>query len=270
MAREWRRLLVTARRLEACGGRLVLQEEECHYLRRVLRLRSGGQLALVDGVGRLWSAHLESTAAGEDIAVLEQPVQDPLLVQPSPCPSLGLAVALPRQDADVLVKMVCELGVDHLTPLRARRSGPGPGLRPQRQESILREALEQCERLWLPRLDKQEDAKDWLTREQTSRDGPHDELKVLATTRRSGLEPIESVLGRHDQSLLSRIWVAVGPEGGWADDEEEAATSHGWLPVSLSDAILRTATAAVVAVATTASWRRLNGLSCGTSPQPSL
>jgi 16S rRNA (uracil1498-N3)-methyltransferase len=144
-----------------------LEPSEEHYLRRVLRLRHGQQFALVDGNGHLWTAALAAgdgagPASRQVCAVLEQPLERPLLSEPPPTPSLQLAVALPRQDADVLLRMACELGIDHLTPLRAARSSSAEPLRSQRQAAILREALEQCERLWLPRLDRPQAAVDAL------------------------------------------------------------------------------------------------------------
>ena len=166
MAREWRRLLVSVERFGAGGGGLVLRAEESHYLRRVLRLRPGDQLALVDGAGRLWTARLQpGDAAGGDAAVvLEQPLAAPLQQQPPPHPQLVLAVAWPRLDADVLLRMACELGIDRFTPLQAGRSVAAAGLKPERQAAIVREAVEQCERLWQPQLDPEQPALDWLGR----------------------------------------------------------------------------------------------------------
>jgi 16S rRNA (uracil1498-N3)-methyltransferase len=144
----------------------VLRAEESHYLRRVLRLRPGDQLALVDGAGRLWSARLEpgDGAGGDAVVVLEQPLAAPLQQQPPPHPQLVLAVAWPRLDADVLLRMACELGIDRFTPLQAGRSVAAAGLKPERQAAIVREAVEQCERLWQPQLDPEQPALDWLGR----------------------------------------------------------------------------------------------------------
>lgn len=263
MAREWRRLLVPPERLAAtagpadsCGVELPLEPHELHYLRRVLRLRPGERFGLVDGAGHLWSATL---AAGT--ARLEQPLQAPLRSEPPPLPLLQLAVALPRQDADVLLRMACELGIDRLSPLGAERSAAAAPLRPERQTAILREAVEQCERLWLPRLDAPRPAAAALAAET----GPG--LRLLATTRRAGLPSLENFLGSAervrdwpavDQPAVERssVVVAIGPEGGWSPAEEQAAEEAGWQPVGLGGTILRTSTAAVAAAVLLAAWRR--------------
>lgn len=270
MTREWRRLLVCPQRLAACAGRLELLAEENHYLRRVLRLRGGEQLALLDGQGRLWTARLELVAGrGREpqppaLAVLEQPLAEPLLVQPPPRPALELAVALPRLDADGALRMACELGIDRFTPLQAARSVvPPERVRAQRLQAIVREAVEQCERLWLPQLAPEQVASQWFgcqLAELTG--GAAAELRLLATTRRPGLVPLEDLLQAHpepgaDLTVPQWIRLAIGPEGGWTGEEEDQAAAAGWLPVSLGDTILRTSTAAVLAAGWLAAWRRL-------------
>ncbi len=270
MTREWRRLLVCPQRLAACAGRLELLAEENHYLRRVLRLRGGEQLALLDGQGRLWTARLELVAGRgrepqpQAVAVLEQPLAEPLLVQPPPRPALELAVALPRLDADGALRMACELGIDRFTPLQAARSVvPPERVRAQRLQAIVREAVEQCERLWLPQLAPEQVASQWFgcqLAELTG--GAAAELRLLATTRRPGLVPLENLLQAHPEPgapLIVPQWIrlAIGPEGGWTGEEEDQAAAAGWLPVSLGDTILRTSTAAVLAAGWLAAWRRL-------------
>lgn len=267
MAREWRRLLVPPDRLAAAAPmaelpELALEPPELHYLRRVLRLRPGQRFALVDGVGHLWSATL-----GPLTALLEQPLQRPLQSEPPPRPALQLAVALPRQDADVLLRMACELGIDRLSPLRAERSAATAALRTERQGAILREALEQSERLWLPRLDGPLPATTVLAA-APEQGGAGPVLRLLATTRHEGLQPLEQGLPAGELTP-AQVVVAIGPEGGWSSAEEQAAAAAGWRPVGLGSTILRTSTAAVAAASLLAAWRRGLALSCGTSRPPS-
>lgn len=254
MAREWRRLLVTPERLLASGGALPLEAQEAHYLRRVLRLRAGDPFAVVNGRGQLWAARLELPAVAPPLAVLEQDLACPLLQEAAPRPQLALAVALPRLDADVLLRMACELGVDRLQLLRACRSVAQDRLRPERREAILREAVEQCERLWLPELAADEEALRWLAAPASTGARPADGvIRLLASTRQQGLPLMEHLL---PAAGAEQVWVAIGPEGGWTPDEERAAVEAGWQPVSLGSTILRCSTAAVAAVAGMVSWRR--------------
>lgn len=247
MAREWRRLLVAPERLLASGGTLHLEPQEAHYLRRVLRLRPGDPFAVVNGRGQLWGARLELPEAAGPLAVLEQDLAHPLLQDPPPSPQLALAVALPRLDADVLLRMACELGLDRFQLLRAGRSVAADRLRPERREAILREAVEQCERLWLPALAGEREAQPWLAEPAGGA------IRLLASTRQQQLPALESVL---PAAGAEQVWVAIGPEGGWTPEEEATATAAGWQPVSLGPTILRCSTAAVAAAAGLVSWRR--------------
>lgn len=237
MTRELRRLLIQGARLQQ---RLTLKRDESHYLERVLRLRPGARLAVVNGRGSLWSARLE---AGGTV-VLEQPADQPLEhSQPLPV-LLELAMAVPRHDADAVWRMACELGADRLQPLVADRQARGARLVPERWHDIVKEASEQCERLWLPELAPARPASDWLGQATGG-------MRLLATTRRR-LPALEAVLPTMPPSVIR---LAVGPEGGWSEAELTAAESVGWQAVSLGPTILRTSTAAVAGLARLVAWR---------------
>ena len=252
MVRELRRLLLSPDRLAAAAatGAVPLSAPEQHYLARVLRLRSGDGFAVVDGAGHLWQASLCNGAAQ-----LLQPHTAPLQVQSRPQPSLQLAVALPRRDADVILRMATELGIDALQPITAERSVV-ERWNAERAAGLVREAVEQCERLWAPQLLVPCPAAELLVAAKG--------LRLLATTRRAGLPPLERLLsdrllnGR-DGDQTSQICVAIGPEGGWSPGEEQTAIAHGWVAVQLGSTILRTSTAAVAAATLLANWRQRQG-----------
>ena len=244
MARELRRLLIPPERLAA--QEVALEPAEAHYLGRGLRLRPGDRFDLVDGAGRLWSAKLSQG----DGAVLEQPLQAPLQQQGPPAPLLELALALPRRDADVLLRMVVELGIDRISPLRAERSVGPDGPRPERGAAILR-----CERLWQPELLSPVAATALL-----GLPPPHGAGRgLLASSRKLGLPLLQQLLvplAPGPASAGEGLVVAIGPEGGWSPAEEGLALEQGWQPVSLGPTILRCSTAAVAAAALLSHWRQ--------------
>ncbi|MBW4529403.1 MAG: 16S rRNA (uracil(1498)-N(3))-methyltransferase [Aphanothece saxicola GSE-SYN-MK-01-06B] len=262
MGRELRRLLIAPERIAALtgGGQelpwLALEPQESHYLERVLRYRPGDRLALVDGVGQLWTAVLEP----ERRLRLEQAPEAPLQQQGPVTPPLELAMAVPKREADLVWRMATELGADRLQPLLAARGAPGERCPLDRWRGIVREATEQCERLWHPLLDSPCEAGAWLAR-------PAPGIALLATTRRDALPLCSQRLrdladGANPSDLAAGIRLAIGPEGGWSPEEEQRAEAAGWQTVSLGAAILRTATAAVAGVALLADWRALRSASC--------
>ena len=259
MARELRRLLIPPGRLrtaaaragmEAAAGLVELEPEEAHYVARVLRFRHGDRLALIDGEGQLWSATVEQPA----LLRLEQPLDQPLQRASRPSPAITLAMAVPKRDPELVWRMATELGATQLQPLLASRGVVRGALPLERWRTIVREATEQCERLWLPHLAEPVEALTWFS---TPVVGP----ALLATTRQAGLPTLPELLPdlmpnlptmglvRQSDPKPAELRLAIGPEGGWSSEEEAAALAAGWQPVSLGSSILRTSTAAVAALA---------------------
>jgi len=233
MARELRRLWIPPERL---ASPLLLTPEESHYLSRVLRLRPGERLAVIDGVGGLWSATLDPPHALH----LEQPLAQPLERAEPPRRRLTLALAVPKRETELVWRMAVELGATHLQPLIAQRGVVRQGLPLQRWRSIVKEATEQCERLWLPELAEPQSSERWF---ETPRSG----LALLACPRQANLVTLAGA-GQGDGGP-EEVCLAIGPEGGWSPQEESMALAAGWQSVQLGEAILRTSTAAVAALA---------------------
>jgi 16S rRNA (uracil1498-N3)-methyltransferase len=259
MSRELRRLLIEPERMDAARQGLRLSPPERHYLERVLRFRPGDRLAVVDGVGHLWTALL-AEGGGLD---LEQDPTAPLRSERPTRPELELAMAVPKREAELVWRMASELGADRLQPLLAQRCVPTGTPPLERWSAVVREAIEQCERLWRPALLPPMAAEPWLGR-------PSGGIGLLATTRRDGLpslgEALRTAIGPAGGSGgHTRICLAIGPEGGWSEREERGAEAAGWIPVSLGASILRTSTAAVAGLAALCSWREFSSSS---SPGP--
>ena len=250
MARETRRVLIPPQRLsEAAGdGRLALSEDHSHYLVKVLRYGPGARFAVVDGAGHLWDAEL----LDHRHARLLQPLSQPLCSAPAPRPALVLAASVVKRDFDLVVRMAVELGVDRLVPLHCERTAVHGQLRPERWHSIASEAAEQCERLWLPKLDQP------MPLAEMWRVAPADHC-FWATTRNDGLPLLQQELQACRSSGAAEVWLACGPEGGWSPQEEATAQAEGWQPVQLGPTILRSSTACVAGAALLSSWRAALG-----------
>lgn len=232
---ELRRVLIQPQRLAGCGQELELTSDERHYLEKVLRLRSGSPFAIVDGQGGLHQAELRSNGWAQQGKCLEQ--------QQRQEPELVLLMGVIRRDFEVVVRMACELGVDQIRPLQAQRSVVEPkSQRPQRWQSQLQEACEQCERLWLPQLEPLASASDGLSQAKAA-----GELRCIGVTREPDVPLFAEVL--EAAPSLQRWQLACGPEGGWTPEERQAAADHGWQPVSLGPTILRASTAAISGLA---------------------
>ena len=247
---ELRRLLIEPCRIEAAQakGGLVLTASEARYLKRVLRLRPGAEVALIDGCGGLFKASLGVEA---DLLLSPDRVHtSSSTLSSQPKPSLGLAVALVRRGMDDVMRMACELGVDRFQLLQAQRSVPQAEHRPDRWGVILKEAVEQCERLWAPELLPVLSTEAWWNQPLA------EDLGLIAVTRDQGCRDLVTLLSETRQRQCPRrIWIAIGPEGGWTDEELRSADLAGWCSVGLNNTILRSSTAAVAAATLLCSWR---------------
>ena len=235
---ERRRLLLTPDRLKE-GGPVLLNTEEQHYLRRVLRLRCGGRVDVIDGCGRLTVA----TLVEPQLLALDRTPQQ---IEPLAQPQLGLAVALMRRGMDEVIRMACELGIDRIQPLRCDRCVPQAEDRPERWSAIVREAVEQCERLWTPQLLDLKDLSQWMADERGQR--------LVGVTRETAPPALEQWL-RHQADPVQLTWLMVGPEGGWTEEELKQFTEAQIQAVQMGSTILRSSTAAVAGAVELVRWR---------------
>jgi len=236
-----RRLFVPPDRMRA--NPITVTGAEHHHLARVLRARPGDAITLFDGAGGELEARVVRVGRAET-ELAPGPGGAGALPHASPnaAPAgapLVLLTAVPRGGRmDFLVQKCSELGVSRIVPIIAARSvaRPEPGRR-ARWEKIAREAARQCGRADVPVVE----APATLAAALAAADLPD---------RRLVLSP--SPAGRSLRALLpdpAPTALLVGPEGGLAAAESEAAEAAGFVPVSLGSRILRVETAAIVAVA---------------------
>ena len=133
-----------------------------------------------------------------------------------------------------------ELGVRAIVPLAAARSEKAllvaAEKRSERWKKILMEAAQQSRRVKVPELKPV----------QKPSEAYHQTAKVkVILSERAEAKPLKEVL---DGAQAKQVILAIGPEGGWTDDEFSAAESAGFHQASLGSLILRTETAVVAAL----------------------
>lgn len=220
---------------------LPLTPEDLHHAVRVLRIRPGEDLEVVEPGGQAWLVHVESVS--ED-AVEAVPVE-PLAEKPGPAVVLvqGLAKG---EKMDAIVRQAVEVGVAEIIPVLTRRSivrldARKSAERGERLRRIARSAAEQSHRNRVP------DVSDPMPLDSA--------LPLLAGCARvvvlwedSTGSGISEALAGLCGSPNARVAVVVGPEGGLDSAEVAQLEAIGAVVASLGPSILRTETAAVVAV----------------------
>ncbi|MDY0064992.1 MAG: 16S rRNA (uracil(1498)-N(3))-methyltransferase [Steroidobacteraceae bacterium] len=221
----------------AGGAEVTLPAAGAYHVTRVLRMRESAPLIVFDGVQGDFRAEISRIDGGQVVVrLLEQlpgTAESPLRIT--------LAQGVSRGERmDWTLQKATELGVAAVTPVLTARSvvrlDEKQALRKQAHwRGVVISACEQCGRSRIPSIAE-----------------PISLKTYLANTRREGLRIVLSPTAPGSlagfASLPSRVELLIGPEGGLDDDELMAAQQSGFTPVRLGPRVLRTETAAVVAL----------------------
>ncbi len=221
-----------------------LPRDESHHLLHVLRCRVGDRFMLFDSSGRGYAAELagaEDGRAGVRLAgALPSREQEGLLIR------MTVAI-LKRRTMDWMIEKLSELGVNTLAPLLTQRCvGRNDILRgdppPQRWERLAVAAAKQCGRNRPMKILPPERFDRWHppTDQRFFRAFAHPVRSALPLTEWLGNCPAEATV----------VELAIGPEGGFTDEEAALLEEAGYQPVALGGLILRAETASIAAAAT--------------------
>ncbi|WP_158892800.1 16S rRNA (uracil(1498)-N(3))-methyltransferase [Amycolatopsis anabasis] len=231
--------------------RAVLEGEEARHAATVRRIRAGERLVLSDGDGGLADCVVDDVRTGRDAALTL--IVERRRTEPPPRVRVTVAQALAKGDrGELAVELATEAGADAVLPWRAARSiarwddGPRGAKALSRWQNTARAAAKQARRSRVPRV------------------GPPVDTAALAETVRGAAAAFvleataERRLPEVDLPADGELVLVVGPEGGIAEEELAALTAAGAVPVRLGPTVLRTSTAAAVALgalgALTSRW----------------
>ncbi len=206
---------------------------EAHHLIHVLRAKPGLAVTLFDGGGAEYAAHVVKIGRSEvELAIDERSEPDRELSV-----RLTLGVSLPKQDRQRwLVEKAVELGVSRLVPLVARRSVAQPSVEAlDRLRRVVIEASKQCGRNRLMEVVPGQLPNEFFQNFAAA------DPRWLA---HPGGVSMAVAFSQAAQSPTVEIALAIGPEGGFADEEVAAGGQSGWQTIDLGGRILRIETAA--------------------------
>lgn len=238
------------------GERVTLAGPEAHHLLHVMRAAVGTPVTLFDGGGAEFAGVVESVRRAEAVVrIVERREIDRELPF-----ELIVGVALPKGDRQKwLVEKLTELGVTNLVPLITQRgvAQPTASAAERLQRSVI-ESAKQCGRNRLMKIAEPAAWGEWVGMnvrfmksdlrfaEQGATAGSN------AAIERIVAHPDGVPIGEMKLQRNAAVVVAVGPEGGFTDDEINTPAAAGWRKVSLGARILRVETAAVALAAVVA------------------
>jgi len=220
---------------------------QAEHMARVLRARPGMEADVVAG-GHVFHAEVAAVTANEvRFNLIAEILSDPAL-------PITLALAVYKFDRmEWAIEKATELGVAALAPVIARRTdkhlAQAADARAERWRRIALEAAQQARRSDVPLIF---DPVPLASRVRAASESTRIVLaeQERTTTLRHALDDAVSA-AREEMPALE---VAIGPEGGWAPEEEALFDANGWRAASLGPRILRAETAAIAALAVVASY----------------
>lgn len=215
------------------GEVVELPAAVAHQVGRVLRLRAGATIALLDGGGLAYPVHLTGSATGRVGA------GEPVEGEPRVAITL-YAAPLKGEHFPYTLQKATEIGAAAIVPIVTARTvaGEAGGAKLERWRRIAREAAEQSGRGRVPPVA-----------------APMPFAAACAALTGPALIPWEGERARplsaavRDLGPVATLGLFIGPEGGFADGEIAVAAAAGIAPVTLGPRILRAETAAAVAMA---------------------
>jgi 16S rRNA (uracil1498-N3)-methyltransferase len=219
----------------------TLAGEQATHLVRVLRAQTGMEFDIVAG-GRVWHG-LIAGISGDSVRfnLVSELEADPAL------PTTLLLSIYKFDRLEWALEKITELGIARIVPIVARRTekhlAEAAVNRIDRWRRIVREASQQSRRSDTPLIE------DVVPLKVAVKAVPTAVRLLLAEQERTTTlkHAVEEALAANGDEM-PEIRMAIGPEGGWASEEEALFDAEGWKPVSLGPRILRAETAAITAM----------------------
>nr|WP_321485786.1 16S rRNA (uracil(1498)-N(3))-methyltransferase [uncultured Draconibacterium sp.] len=214
------------------GAEVILNETESKHAIRVLRLKEGDEIELVDGKGGFYKARIQNANPKKcQLSIIES--QTDFGKKDF---HLHIAIA-PTKNIDRtewFLEKCTEIGIDEVTPLLSEHS-ERKVIKPERLEKILVSAMKQSVKAYLPKLNGLTKLSDLLSQATETK-------KFIAHCNEGEKQHLKNVV-----NPSNKVLILIGPEGDFSPEEIALALENGFEAISLGNARLRTETAGVVA-----------------------
>lgn len=214
-----------------------LPEDEARHALRVLRLKEGDELFLMDGEGSFYRAHVTLASNHKCLYAIDETLPQ----RPTWQGRTHLAIA-PTKDIgriEWLVEKATEIGFDEVSFLDCQFS-ERKTIRTDRIEKIVVSAVKQSRKAWMPAVNGMVPFRQFIRQHNSGHRyicHCYNEFE-----KQDFFESLPAIPPKEEVTVL------VGPEGDFSVDEVQFALSQGYQSVSLGQSRLRTETAGLYAV----------------------
>lgn len=211
---------------------ILLDETESKHAIRVLRLKPGDKVQVVDGKGGFYTAEITEPHPKKcRLSVLEVKKE---FEKRNFWLHIAIAPTKNNDRFEWFLEKATELGIDEITPLLCDHS-ERKSIKPDRLEKVLISAMKQSLKAWLPKLNQLVPFNEFVQK--------NDARQKFIAHCFNGPKP-------HLKNKIEKgtsVTILIGPEGDFSPEEAELAIKNGFQAVSLGSSRLRTETAGVAA-----------------------
>lgn len=214
------------------GSNYVLNPEESKHCVRVLRLKEGDGISLIDGRGGFYSGVIsKAEAKGCEVKITaktEEYGKRPFRLHVAVAPTKNI------DRTEWMLEKCTEIGTDEFTMIESAHSERRV-VKEERLEKVIVSAVKQSLKAYVPRLNPVTDFKHFI---RTQKEGQ----KFIAHCNPGEKKHLGDVYVPGSDAVI-----LIGPEGDFSEEEVQWALDAGFIPVTLGESRLRTETAGVVA-----------------------
>ncbi len=228
------------------GMSVSISGAEARHMVRVLRLRPGDRVVLMDAGGARFQGAIQSMAPRGVRVYVEVPLPGP---PPSPVEIILCQAVLKSRPMDFVVQKASELGVNRIIPFFSARTvvrldEKRHDARLHHWKEITRSSAKQADRRAPAAIDPVRRFDDLMKRLRKEAG-----MKIILWEEEDTLDLKRVFRETKEKPGFRTVIGVVGPEGGFASDEIHLAGEAGFVPVSLGHRILRAETAAITLTA---------------------
>lgn len=246
------RFFVEPEHLNLDDKTLYIDGEDVKHISKVLRYGQGDEIEVCDSNGHEYICRIESV----DKTRIDLSIVDEVDINRESRIRISLYQGVPKSTKmDIILQKLTEAGVDEIVLVNTKRSvvnikGDKADKKFDRWERIIYEAAKQCKRGMIPKLRGILSFKEAL--EDMGKNDinicPYEVEKSLGIKEALQTDQVKRILENKDEV---RVGIFIGPEGGFAEEENEMVKAAGISSVTMGPRIFRTETASIVATAIT-------------------
>jgi 16S rRNA (uracil1498-N3)-methyltransferase len=222
----------------------ISDQEQIHYLKDVLRLKTGDAVVIFDEKGNEYQARIEKLSVQAIILQIKKaclPAGRQGRSVDAKKIMITVACAIPKKSKiDDIIDKLTQLGVDRIIPLLTERvivklDKEKKSRSQSRWEKIAVAGSQQSQRNTITVIEPVKDFREVLVESRGY------DLKLIPTLIEERKDLKEILADAHPKSIL----ILIGPEGDFSPQEVSAAVSAGFIPVTFGELVLRVETACV-------------------------